>query len=93
MIRVTTEDQDSVVTSEEVVGESTPAMPEDVKYTTGPDMIWPPNVTPQVKESHPEDTRTNLGSPSPSVQSSNLVNSTINSPIIPVISPHSSPTS
>jgi hypothetical protein len=55
-----------VVTSAEVVGEPTPAAPEDVKYTTGPDTIWPPNVTPQVKESHPEDIGTNLGSPSPS---------------------------
>jgi hypothetical protein len=47
MIRVTIEDQDSVVTSEEVVGESTPTTPKDVKYTTEPDTIWPPNATPR----------------------------------------------
>jgi hypothetical protein len=49
MIGVTIEDQDSVVTSEEVVGESTLATPEDMKYATGPVMIWPPNTTLQVK--------------------------------------------
>jgi hypothetical protein len=33
-IRVTTEDEDSTVTFEEVEGELTPTMPKYVKYTT-----------------------------------------------------------
>ena len=44
---------------------SGPIVPEDVKYTTGPDAPWTLNATPQFKESHPKDTGTSLGSPSP----------------------------
>jgi hypothetical protein len=48
-IGVTTEEKDSIVTSKEVAGEPTPTVPKDVSYPTGLDMIWPPNVTTQVK--------------------------------------------
>jgi hypothetical protein len=92
-IGVTIEEQDSVVTSKEVVREPTLAVLDNVKYPTRLDMIWPPNAIPQIKESHPKEIGTHLGLPNPLVQSSNLVNCTINSPIIFIISPHSSPTS
>jgi hypothetical protein len=92
-IGITLEEKDSVVTSEEVVGGSDPVAPEDVKYPTGLDMIWPPNVTPRLNNPILKAQEPSLGSPSPSVQSTNMVNSTLNSPIILVVSNHSSPTS
>jgi hypothetical protein len=44
-IGVTNKEKDSVITSPEVAGDPTPATPEDMKYTTRPDTIWPLNVT------------------------------------------------
>jgi len=47
-ISVTPEEKDSVVISEGVAGGSYPVAPEDVKYPTKLDMIYPPIVIPKL---------------------------------------------
>jgi hypothetical protein len=79
-------EQDSIVTLEGVAGESSIATSEDVESYQGNGTVLHSYTTPRKKYFHSKTKGTSLGSPPPSVPSTNRVNYTPNPTTISIVS-------